>query len=252
MLRQSLSTIALVATLFGAGCVTAPPPYNPFKVPEQGFRDRFKTVAMAPVAVPGDLAEPDPVKAKFASLVEAKLREAGFTVVSSKETLDLFQNMSKQLGGIFDPVTGKRDEAKFKAAREHTLRELGTKFKAEAVVYSTIFAGPARFGGGTAHWNGASESITMAQGFLASFQVNNLSGTTRALSLGVSIEDINGTDLYANAGGIQLAAKYSGGQFNAVPRDQLFLDEGRNAASVTVALEPLVKSLAGGAPQPPR
>lgn len=252
MLRQSLSTIALAATLFGAGCTTAPPPYNPFKVPEQGFRDKFNTVAIAPVTVPGDLTEADPVKAKFASFIETKLREAGFTVVSSKETLDMFQNMSKQLGGIFDPVTGKRDEAKFKAAREHTLRELGTKFKAAAVVYPTIFAGPARFGGGTAHWNGASESIAMAQGFLASLQVNTLSGTTRALSLGISFEDINGTDLYFNAGGIQLVAKYSGGQLAAVPRDQLFLDDGRNAAAVNRALEPLVNSVKGGAPQPPR
>jgi len=249
MKRQSLLTAALTTTLIVAGCATAPP-YNPFKITEEEFRGKIKTIALSPVAVPADLADSDPVKAKFESLIQAKLREAGFSVVPSQETAEIFNNMNKQLGGIFDPVTGKRDETKFKAAREHALRELNTKFKADAVLYPSISAGTARFGGGKASWGGTSESVAISEGFLAALQVGNLSGSVRALSLVVSIENINGGDAYVNMGGIQLAAKYSGGQFVAVPRNQLFASEERVVGAVNYALAPLVKNSApAGAPK---
>jgi len=178
------------------------------------------------------------------------LSEAGFSVVPSKESEEIFSNMNKQLGGIFDPVTGKRDEAKFKAAREHALRELSTKFKADAVLSAGIIGGTARFGGGKASWWGTSESVAMSEGFLAALQLGNVSGSIRTLSLAVSIENINGGDAYFNMGGIQLAAKFSGGQFVPVPRNQLFASEERITGAVNYALAPLAKkSAAPGAPK---
>jgi len=248
MKRQSLTAV-LTSTLIVAGCATAPP-HNPFKIAEEEFHSKIKTIALSPLAVPGDLTDSDPVKAKFESLIQAKLREAGFSVVPSKESGEIFSNMNKQLGGIFDPVTGKRDETKFKAVREHALRELSTKFKADAVLSGGIIAGTARFGGGKASWWGTTESVAMSDGFLAAFQVANLSGSIRTLSLVVSIENINGGDAYMNMGGIQLAAKLSGGQFVPVPRDKLFASEERIAGAVNYALAPLVrKSAAADAPK---
>ncbi|HEX9201022.1 MAG TPA: hypothetical protein VF865_15795, partial [Acidobacteriaceae bacterium] len=164
MKRQSLLTAALTTTLIAAGCATAPP-YNPFKIAEEEFHGKIKTIALAPVGVPGDLGDPDPVKAEFESLIEAKLREAGFSVVPSRESAEIFNNMNKQLGGIFDPVTGKRDETKLKTAQEHARRELGAKFKADAVLYPGISLGVASFAGGSASWGGTSESLAMTEGF---------------------------------------------------------------------------------------
>lgn len=241
MLRQSLLTAALATTLIGGGCATTAP-YNPFKIPQEEFYGKIKTIALAPVGVPSDLEDPDPVKAKFESLIEAKLREAGFSVVSSREAADIFDKMNKQLGGIFDPVTGKRDETKFKAVREHALRELETKFKADAVLYPNIRPGTARFAGGRASWDGTSESLSTTEGILGAFLVGQLQGTATALSLIVTIENIHGVDAYVNGGGIQLSAKISGGEFVPVPRSQLFADEKRNAAAVNIALGPLARN----------
>jgi hypothetical protein len=249
MKRQSLLKAVLTTALIVAGCATTTP-YNPFKIPAEEIHSNFKTIALSPVAVPGDIEDPNPIKAKFESLIQAKLREAGFSVVPSAESAEIFSNMNKQLGGIFDPVTGQRDETKFKAAKEHALRELSTKFKADAVLYSRISAGTARFSGGKASWGGTSESVSMTEGFLGALQVGQLRGNTTALSLVVSIENINGGVAYVNTGGIQLAAKISGGQFVPVPRNQLFASEERVAAAVNYAFAPLVRSPApAGAPK---
>jgi len=241
MLRQSLLAAALATTLIVGGCATTPP-YNPFKVTQEEFYGKIKTIALAPVGVPRDLENPDPVKAKFEPLIEAKLREAGFSVVPSRESAGIFESMNKQLGGIFDPVTGKRDDTKFKTVREHALRELSTKFKADAVLYPNIRAGTARFAGGQANWDGASESLSPTEGFMGMLMVGQFQGTTGALSLIVTIENIHGVDAYVNGGGIQLISKLSGGKFVPVPRSQLFADEKRIAAAVNIALGPLARN----------
>src|SRR3970040_136883 len=95
MLRQSLLAAALATTLIVGGCATTPP-YNPLKGTPEDFYGKIKTIALAPVGVPRDLETPDPVKAKFEPLIEAKLREAGFSVVPSRESAGIFASMNKQ------------------------------------------------------------------------------------------------------------------------------------------------------------
>ena len=251
MVRRSLLTATLVIVLLGAGCATTPP-YNPFKIAQDEFYGRIKTIAMAPVVVPGDLEDPEPAKAKFESLIEAKLREVGFSVVPSRESSEIFEKMNKQLGGIFDPVTGERDETKLKTVREHALRELSTKFKADAVLHPSIRVVKAQFAGGVAKWDGTSESMTTG-GFMAVIlsQPARYQGTVGALSLVAVIEDIHGVDVYVNVGGIQLLSKLSGGflastELVPVPRNELFATEERNVAAVNITLGSLVRT-----PQPP-
>jgi hypothetical protein len=239
--HPSLLRAALAATLFAAGCTTTVP-YDPFKMPKDEFYGKIKTIAVAPIRVPNDIVDPEAVKTSLESLVEAKVREAGFSPVPPKDTGGVFDEMNKQMGGVFDPITGQRDETKVKAAEEHARRELATRFKADAVLHARFLPGTTPFGGGKANWHGTSESVATAEGFLAAFQVSNLRGNIGTLSLLVVIEDIQGVNVYINMGGIQLLAKVSGGQFVQVPRDQLLANKERNAAAVNIALSPLVKN----------
>lgn len=239
MFRQSLA-VALVAS----GCA-ARVPYNPFKVPQEDLRKKTKVVAMAPVTAPPDLESPEPVKAKFESFIEAQIREAGFTIVPSREYETIWKRMTEQLGGYFDPITGKRDESKFKTVRSHTLRELAGKFKADAVLHPSILAVRANFAAGYAAWHGTTESL-MGSGLAAVFFAGSSHGTVGALSLIVVLEDVHGVDMYVNGGGIQILAKLSGQSFVPVPRRELFANEERNLAAVTIALAPLTgKALPG-------
>lgn len=245
MIRHSLLVVTLAVSLVGAGCATQAP-YNPFKVAQNDFYATVKVIALAPVLFPGDIENPELAAAKFESLLQAKLREAGFTVVPAKEYAEIFKRMAQTVGGYFDPVTGRRDESKSKIVREHTLRELNTKFSAGAVLYPTVRVVKAAFAGGRAKWDGASEPIS-AGGFLATLQTGQTTGTTGALSLVAFITDINGIDLYANGGGIQLVSKlsaggFSGPRFTPVPQNELFASDERNAAAVDTALGPLVRT----------
>jgi hypothetical protein len=242
MIRQGATWRWAIALLAIAGCVSTAPRYNPFKVAETEIRQKVKRIALFPVSLPTDLDDPDPVKAKFEALISAKLKEGGFVPVPSQELDAIWKRMKEQLGGFFDPITGKRDEAKFKTAREHALREIQAKTKADAVLHPSIQFIKVNFYPNfymnEASWHGTSESM-LTGGFWGFFG-SQLSGTTTALSLYVTVEDINGVDMYANAGGIQLAYKLSGQSFVAVPRQQLFADEQRNQGAVNVALNPLI------------
>lgn len=237
--RASLLWPSLLAALIAAGCGAKRAPYNPFQVSRDQFYGNLKTIALAPVRVPGDLEDPEPVRAKFESLLEAEFREAGFTVVPPKEAEAIWSDMAEQVGGFYDPVTGERDPSKADAVREHTLRELKTRFNADALLYPSVQVVQARFEKDKAVWDGTEEKLA-GGGIWKLLFGSSHSGTVPALSLVVVLEDMNGTDLYIKGGGIQVLSRIAGDEFVPVPRYQLFADEERNVAAVHLALDPLL------------
>lgn len=249
MMRLVLCVVTGLVALVGAGCATPPPLPDPFKIAQDEFYRQIKTLALAPIAMPRGLEDPEPVRAKFESLITAKLREAGFSTAPSQQFADIWQRMADQVGGLFDPRTGQLDEAKFKTVREHALRELSATFKADALMQARIqpvtvpFRARPFFQSSEATWHGTSQSV----------ESTGSRGSVGALSLIVTIVDSHGVVLYTNAGGIQLLSKLQGGRFVSVPRQELFADEERNVAAVNIALGPLIKQPAPpGAPREKR
>ena len=228
----------LVIVLTVSSCATTTP-YNPFKVPQSDIRSRVKVVALAPINLPLKIDDPEPVKTKFESLVTAKLLEGGFRIVPSSEYGAVWKQMTEKLGGFFNPITGKRDEEKFKAVREHTLREVAAKSKADALLEVGIVPVGVNFTSNRAAWHGTTENLVPGGAFTA-YVLGGHNGTTTALSLGVALSDFHGVEMYDNAGGIQLLTKISAGQFVSVPRQELFADEERNRQAVNIALDPLI------------
>lgn len=235
--RQRFPWAFLLIGLAISGCAVTTP-YNPFKVPQEQIKSKVKVVALAPINFPGDMEDTEPLKAKFEFLIEAKLRQAGFMVVPSREYDAVWKQTIEKLGGVFDPLTGKRDEAKFKTVREHTLRELATRTKADALLEHGIGVFKANFAGHLAQWHGTSESVVTA-GFWGAFFAGGAQGTVPALSLVVALSDIHGVEMYVNVGGIQVLAKLSGQNFVTVQRYELFVDQERNRQAVNIALDPL-------------
>ena len=47
----------LIVGLIQLGCATTAP-YNPFKIAQDEFYAKTKTIALAPIAIPGDLENP--------------------------------------------------------------------------------------------------------------------------------------------------------------------------------------------------
>jgi hypothetical protein len=241
-MNGKLILLAMAAVLLIVGGCATTTPYNPFNVSQEEFYSKTRTIALATVRLPSGVADPDSVKANFESMITAKLQEGGFLVVPSREFADTWKQMNEQIGGYFDPLTGKRDETKLKTVREHTMQEISTKFNADAVLFPTIYVVSVKWQGGTVKWHGTSEPLMSADRQILEtvFGVSR-GGTVPALSLNAILEDIHGTRLYLMNGGIQLTAKLSGGQFTAVPVQDLLVNPERNQAAVNIALDPLTK-----------
>lgn len=240
----------LLALITIAGGCASNPPRNPFQIPESQFRSQIETIALASVAVPADLERADEVRSQFEQLISEFLQEAGFEVIPSTESTQLWESMQTQLGGFYDPVTGKRDEAKFEAARKHTLGELRDRYGADAVLHPTISVVMAKFDDTHAYWCDASQAIKGGGTWFAEALAGvSSSGSTPALCLGVVIEDTSGSDLYIDYGGIEVLERMSFTEgLQPVPREELFDEDERNREAVALALDRLAPPAVAGPP----
>lgn len=239
MIRRSIPIGILAFSFMSVSCASTTP-YNPFKVEQDEFFKTAKIVALGPVFVPADITDTDEAKTKFESAITAKLTQAGFSVIPSKEYSAIWKRMTEEIGGYFDPVSGKRDEAKFKAVREHSRREVSTKFNVDTLLFPRIQIVKAEWKDAYATWDGTTESVqSKGDIFMQALLFQSRSGTVPALSLVVFIEDLNGRSLYAHAHGLQVLTKFTGGEFVAVPQQELFQEQ-RNLAAIDAVLKPLV------------
>ena len=241
MITMRTMRLALTAVAgLGVGCA-GHAPYNPFIVPQERIYGSVKTIAIAPVIAPSDLGSVDPSRGKFDSLIAGQLRSAGFAVVPPEESDAIWKRVTDSLGGLFNAATGERDTVKLNTARAVAMRELQTRFQADAWLHPHIVFASAKFDQGNAAWDGAKQSYqSFGKKFLTALFGGGTYGKTAALSLSVDLEDIHGKDLYTDEGGLQLYMVPSGHDWVKIPSRELYADPARNANAVRIALEPLV------------
>lgn len=251
MQRRFATMVTLLFALFAGGCATSPPEIpSHFTLAHDQFYTEVRTIAIAPLTVPDDLANPAPVAEKFESLIAGLLRDAGYKVVPSHEYAALFEQEKAKQGGYFDAYTGKQDDAKYDAVLKTTREELSAKFNIDAVLFPRIQLVDAPWHDQWATWDGVTETIQSAVGLVGKGVLKFVNephmyllegpheeGTVKAYSLAVSIEDLAGRKMYANQGGIQVLNKIAGNTFIPVSREELFNDDARNAKAVGIALE---------------
>jgi len=251
-IRFCFLAICSAAVLFVAGCVTNEPKVNPFKVPSETIRATVKTIAVFPVLAPFKDKKLESVQAEFEGMIDATLRAGGFTVIESSRVAPILATNRQAVGGVFDPQTGKRDEAKFQTYWQHALQDIHTNFNADAILLCNIVHHTLDFRGRSAlassiHWDGASDSLFSGGGTFADFMLSGgqYSGRVGGLSLRVCLQDLQSHDLFVNYGGIQLTSRLTSGfgrsEFKAISPDELLVDPLRNQNAVNFALDPLVK-----------
>ena len=241
MITMRTMRLALTAAAgLGVGCA-GHAPYNPFIVPQERIYGSVKTIAIAPVIAPSDLGSVDPSRGKFDSLIAGQLRSAGFAVVPPEESEAIWKRATDSLGGLFNAATGERDTVKLNTARAVAMRELQTRFQADAWLHPHILFASAKFDQGNAAWDGARQSYqSFGKKFLTALFGGGTYGKTAALSLWVDLEDMHGKDLYTDQGGLQLYMVPSGHDWVKIPPGELYADSARNANAVRLALAPLV------------
>jgi hypothetical protein len=238
-IRATCFAAALAAGL-GAGCA-GHTHYNPFLEPQDRIYGSVKTIALTPVTAPHDLGSVDPSCGKFASLITAELRGAGFAVVPPEESVAIWKRVTDSLGGLFNAATGERDTVKLNTARALTMAELRARFQADAWLHPQIVFASANFDQGNAQWDGVKQSYqSFGKKFLTALFGGGTYGKTAALSLWVDVEDMRGKDLYINQGGLQLYMVPRGHDWVEIPSSELYANPERNANAVRLALAPLV------------
>jgi hypothetical protein len=226
-------TLAVTLFLITSGCAK-PPAYNPFQLPQNEIYTRIKVIGMTPLVIPKWAGKADPVKVKMEAQMTGRLQEAGFAVIAPLEYEKIWNRLLDQMGGYFDPFTGKLEKKKYETMRDYARREMVAKFKIEGLLYPNIQSVGAPINGATATWDGTSESILVGDWY------GTFTGSILAMSLLINIEDNNGVALYTNRGGIQLLQKIYYGKTFTVSTSKLLTDEERIAEAIHISLGPFV------------
>jgi hypothetical protein len=246
MSNRSKLAVAAALTIATAACVPKAAKYDPFKVPREQFYGSLRVVALAPVQGPSDLEDKE-VLAKFQGTIETALAESGLRVILPGEVGPILDSARAKQGGIFDPMTGKRDEERAKAAKAAALAELKARFGADALLRAYLDVRAVRFSADTARWDGVEESVATSgwKKLLVSH-----SGRVPALSVIVALDAMDGRTLYLNGGGLHVIQKIdAAGRGVPVPQKELFGDDARNWRAVRLAIDPL---LGRQSPPPPQ
>src|SRR5581483_11488989 len=227
-----------------AACAAPVKPYDPFRAPRDEIRAVSTIALVSAVLIPSP--NRDALLASIESLATAKLVAAGFTVLPTGETERLGQRAVDQIGGYFDPKTGKPDPAKQKAVFEFVRRELRASHHADAMLFCDLGSTIAKFQRGIAYWNGMSEDVSSG-GFWNNLAASDWNGNVAAASVYASLQDLEGRVLYYDAGGIEILSHISDGQFVDVPENERLTHPERIVRAVDIALGPLVQAKSGTA-----
>ena len=231
-MRLRFATTVLLLGL-AAGCAMSPP-QDPFRLPREELSLKNRTIAMVSVGAPDFVPGKEEVNRKFESLVMIKLKEGKYEILPPTCFDKTWKEMVVKVGGIYDRMTGKRYEDKFRLAREHTLRELHRSFGDVLVLHANLRVVPAKMlKTARASWDGVTEEM----------ETHGFEGTVKALSLSIVIEDTNGITLYSNNGGVQLIQKISFyGQGIPIPAEELLNRDELFVRAVDIALGPFMKA----------
>lgn len=243
--------VACVLPLFVAACASTPPRYDPFRVPRDTFYGSLKTVALAPVDVPGTGKDTEAVRIRYARLIQERLEGASLKVIGPDLVGPIMSAEAAKVGGLYDPVTGRMDDSKRKAFVLACGAELFARYGVDALLRADVRVVKASVNADKAHWDGLTENVKISTFWNA---LTTYSGTVPALSLVVRLSRPSGELLYAQGGAIQLLARVSGefsGGVVRVPESEILTDLERIHDSVDRALDPLLGPTAKQDETPP-
>jgi hypothetical protein len=210
--------------------------------PLSAIQDHATRLALYRTAVPTSLDSTGAAAALFDSLILVRLGEAGYSIVTPDSTQPVWEQVRDSVGGLYDPVTGKRDDERLKVIRHRTKETLKLRFGADYFVSGFVTAVAVAFNGGKAKWAGIEEK-TGAPGGLGGALFGSYAGRIRGLSLVILISRLDDSLAYQGSGGLQLLDKVSGGELTRVPQDSLFADRPRMLQGLRLALDSLTRKI---------
>jgi hypothetical protein len=233
---------------------------SPLLVPREQILGSVHTVVLGPL-LSNAPAPPADVATRYRTLVHERLAKLGWNVVESDQLNAAFGAAIKQMGGLYDPMTGKSDPDRVRLLTQTAMKSLSLTANPDAIAFISLVKNSVIQKYSNVDWDGAQQNaLTLGpvinRGSLFGGTVNAAAGEggIEALSLQFLLRDSTGTIVYQARGGIQLAQQlnllternystisYKQNYTNLAP-SELFKDPDRDVHAVDVALRELVFS----------
>lgn len=227
--------LALVASCFlvMAGQAVAAKKDDAYLVNKRDFKKTYKTIALAPVDADAYLEMPESVAAMLEEEVTARLQKRGYTVIPSSVLTGIRKTMEQQVGGIKDPETGRVNQAKERAVREHAFRELWFQQTFDALATISVSITRVPMENDRVEWDGVKQKLVYegrGKKYAANVSVSSVS---------VSIYDSASKPVYLYYGGLEPLMYRVEEQLQPLTADKFFLDEKRIRKAAQVAVDPI-------------
>ena len=201
-------------------------------------------VALLPTEIPR-VADRAVIAADFQQRLTAKLESNGYQVIPADVYGATYKALLLESGGIYDPITGERDEQKFANISQRARQTVADSHGATAFLESEILNREITFKGRFAVFGGVL-SEAFAKGARSGFVSRELrAGVVNALYLRTTLLSPSGETLYENHGGIQLLTRQgASGLVAAEPPDALLKTADYNDEAVHLALRNMLEPAA--------
>jgi len=162
------------------------------------------TLCLHSIELPVAEKDGDTRRASLNKRLQDALIAAAFKVPDPQVVSDLVERIEKETGGVVDVATGRRDEARYRVFRERRAAALRDELGCDAEMSAQVVRLSARFAAGTAHWDGATDSVSSA-GRLVLQALGGVSesGWVAALSLWLHAFDLASNDLAFRSAGVE-------------------------------------------------
>jgi hypothetical protein len=162
-----------------------------------------------------------------------------YEVVPPERISKLWMEIREREGGYFDPHTGQRIEDRYRAIRNVAYAGFRSKLGCDAIVRARVGSVEVAWDGGTASWDGVTRRVEEIP--------DSYRGTVEALSVFVTLLDMDDREIYFRSGGIQVLSTVGFGpsgrrQLESIDAERVLEDPSEIREGVRVAVEPLHRS----------
>lgn len=199
-------------------------------------------LCMLPASFPFD--EKDERRARIESIVTREFEAASISIAPSTEVQKLIEAVDERSGRIFDPATGRVDEAKESVYLDDIERSVGEQLGCTGFVRVGLHQVLAWYDGQFAHWDGRRTAINsgariagrIALGILAGTYIQE-QGWVPALSLSIEVRNLRYDDVAFRIAGVEPLVNFSvSRKQDLLPSDEWLKDEAQVVTAIGAAL----------------
>lgn len=214
---------------------------SPLQIPRDEILASVHQVVVMPLNT-GKFEMPAEIQTRYLENIKTELQKLNLELIVSPKAMDIFANEFQKAGPMYDPLTGKQNEARIKATRKKAIQAIDPT--ADAILITSLVKVNAPHFHGDSKWDGASQNAVdlgpVKKRGIFEAPENSSEGSVSAVSLNLQLRDLDDKILYLSRGGIQLIQQLQGEKAIDLAPTELFKEPRHETAAAHYALRDLV------------